>query len=259
MTYMVVDTDSYDVLLGLDFLIKIGAVIDVERRIIQMRKGPGTDVEVLPLTMVNLLQNVSSEVQECDAADTPKSAPPETLKVEFGKMSLYDSVENEQTNMSVSESDTDVDDDSDEGIQSAEPIDEESEFGNTKLDELVLKEGPQQILQLTLQDQADNLMREEISDVDDYADWLQWVSNAEEGRQISRQPERCAKVPALLQLHQVSGNEDHSKQSALSPRCQNMSTRWEEISQKIKIDHNLGNDEKEQLWKMLGGYQDVFA
>jgi hypothetical protein len=38
-----------------------------------------------------------------------------------------------------------------------------------------------------------------------------------------------------------------------------MGTRWEEISQKIKIDHNLGDDEKQQLWKMLGGYQDVFA
>jgi hypothetical protein len=61
MTYMVVDTDSYDVLLGLDFLIKIGAVVDVERGLIQVRKGPGTNVEVLPLTMVNLLQNVSSE------------------------------------------------------------------------------------------------------------------------------------------------------------------------------------------------------
>jgi predicted aspartyl protease len=30
MTYMVVDTDSYDVLLGLDFLIKIGVIMDVE-------------------------------------------------------------------------------------------------------------------------------------------------------------------------------------------------------------------------------------
>jgi len=27
---MVVDMDSYDVLLGLDFLIKIGAIVDVE-------------------------------------------------------------------------------------------------------------------------------------------------------------------------------------------------------------------------------------
>ncbi|CAM6040107.1 unnamed protein product [Sphagnum compactum] len=30
MTFMVVDTDSYDILLGLDFLIKIGAIVDVD-------------------------------------------------------------------------------------------------------------------------------------------------------------------------------------------------------------------------------------
>ncbi len=34
MTFMVVDTDGYDVLLGLDFLMKIGAVLDVERGLI---------------------------------------------------------------------------------------------------------------------------------------------------------------------------------------------------------------------------------
>jgi len=34
MTFMVVDTDNYDVLLGLDFLIKIGAIVDVERGLI---------------------------------------------------------------------------------------------------------------------------------------------------------------------------------------------------------------------------------
>jgi len=60
MTFMVVDTNSYDVLLGLDFLMKIGAIVDVERGLIQVRKGPGTDVEVLPLTMVNLLQRMNS-------------------------------------------------------------------------------------------------------------------------------------------------------------------------------------------------------
>jgi len=63
MTLMVVDTDSYDVLLGLDFLIKIGAIVDVERGLIQIRKGSGADVEVLPLTMVNLLQRVNSGSQ----------------------------------------------------------------------------------------------------------------------------------------------------------------------------------------------------
>jgi predicted aspartyl protease len=55
MTFMVVDTDSYDVLIGLDFLIKIGAIVDVEQGLIQVRHGPGINVEVLPLTMVNML------------------------------------------------------------------------------------------------------------------------------------------------------------------------------------------------------------
>jgi len=61
MTFMVVDTDSYDVLLGLDLLIKIGAIVDVERGLIQVRHGPGTKVEVLPLTMVNMLQKMNSK------------------------------------------------------------------------------------------------------------------------------------------------------------------------------------------------------
>ncbi len=126
-------------------------------------------------------------------------------------MALHDPIVNKQASMSVSEFDTDTDDDSKEGFQSAEPIDEESKFGNTELDELVLEEGPQQILQLTLQDQADDFMREEISDSDDYVDWLQWVSNAEEGKQINREFARCGKVPAVLKLHRVSGNEAHSK------------------------------------------------
>ncbi len=40
MTFMVVDTNSYDVLLGLDLLMKIGAIVDVERGLIQVRRGP---------------------------------------------------------------------------------------------------------------------------------------------------------------------------------------------------------------------------
>jgi hypothetical protein len=52
MTFMVVDINIYDVLLGLD-LIKIGAIVDVERSLIQIRHGLRANVEVLPLTMVN--------------------------------------------------------------------------------------------------------------------------------------------------------------------------------------------------------------
>jgi hypothetical protein len=70
MTFMVVDTDSYDVLLGLDLLIKIGAIVDVEQGLIQVRRGPGTNVQVLPLTMVNLMQrsDLKTNVYDGDTA-----------------------------------------------------------------------------------------------------------------------------------------------------------------------------------------------
>jgi hypothetical protein len=55
MTFMVVDTDSYDLLLGLDFLIKIGTIVDVEKGTIQIKQGPRNNIQVLPLNMVNML------------------------------------------------------------------------------------------------------------------------------------------------------------------------------------------------------------
>jgi hypothetical protein len=58
---MVINTDSYDVLLGLDFLIKIGAIMDVGQGLIQVMHGPRANVEVLPLTMVNRLQRMNSK------------------------------------------------------------------------------------------------------------------------------------------------------------------------------------------------------
>jgi hypothetical protein len=71
---MVVDTDSYDVLLGLDFLMKIGVVVDVERGLLQVRHGPGNNVEVLPLTVVNLLQRMNLGALEQEASITWKDA-----------------------------------------------------------------------------------------------------------------------------------------------------------------------------------------
>jgi len=72
MTFMVVDTDSYNVLFGLDFLMKIRAVVDVERNPLQIRHGPRTNVEVLPLTMVNLLQRMNSGALEQEVLTTWK-------------------------------------------------------------------------------------------------------------------------------------------------------------------------------------------
>jgi hypothetical protein len=55
MTFMVVDTNNYDLLLRLDFLIKIGAIVDVKKGSIQVRRCFRNNIHVLPLNMVNML------------------------------------------------------------------------------------------------------------------------------------------------------------------------------------------------------------
>jgi hypothetical protein len=67
MIFLVVDTDSYDLLLGLDFVIKIGAIVDVEKGVIQVRNKPRREVEVLPLNVVNMLHVLEgSEKEKCN-------------------------------------------------------------------------------------------------------------------------------------------------------------------------------------------------
>jgi len=41
-------------------------------------------------------------------------------------------------------------------------------------------------------------MKEEITDVDDYADWIRWVSDAEQGKHALPGAANCAEVPVLL-------------------------------------------------------------
>jgi len=62
MNLMVVDIDGYDVLLGHNFLIKIGIVVHVEWKLIQIQNGPRENVQMLPLNMVNLPQVLGNEV-----------------------------------------------------------------------------------------------------------------------------------------------------------------------------------------------------
>ncbi len=85
-------------------------------------------------------------------------------------------------------------------------IDCENEFGNTELEELVKSEGPQEILLLTLQEQADEFMKKEVTDSDDYADWIQWVSNAEQGKQVIPATSKHEEAPVLLQFQQVNSD-----------------------------------------------------
>ncbi|CAK9195607.1 unnamed protein product [Sphagnum troendelagicum] len=202
MTFMVVDTDNYNVLLGLDLLIKIGAIVDVEQGLIQVRRGPGTDVEVLPLTMVNLMQRSDSKTNVRDDANVLRHAPGNSDAVD-GLSSLWEHGTNEQMIAQESESDSDSNEDSNEGTQPVGPVDGESEFGDTELEDLVMLEGPQQILQLTLEKQAGNFMKEEITDANDYADWIQWAADAEQGKQTLPEATSAARVSVILQVQQM--------------------------------------------------------
>jgi predicted aspartyl protease len=256
MTFMVVDTDSYDVLLGLDFLIKIGAIVDVERGLIEVRHGPGPDVEVLPLTMVNMLQALNSKtLMQNDSRLAGR------FDVIVGKPCVDEDIKTQQLDARVSGSDSDTSEDSEEEHQQLRPISEESEFGDTELEELVLMEGPQQILQLTLQEQADHFMREETADVDDYADWIKWVADAEQRKQALFGGVTNAEVPVLLQVQPLNDAAPCSnfKDQTVYTSKPGVSSRWEDICQKLRIDQNLDELKRPLLWKMLERYQDVFA
>jgi predicted aspartyl protease len=201
MTFMVVDTDGYDVLLGLDFLMKIGAMVDVERGLIQVRHGPGTNVEVSPLTMVNLLQRMNADVMRSGTATFWKDAPAnQGGDVQFDQdQKTIDGGDDKSVSDSDDESDNDEFHDSESNP--LEQGDSNDEFVDAEFEELVNSEGPQEMLQLMLQEQTDGIMTEGNLDGDDYANWIKWSSDAEENRLSMRKSARDVLEPALLQQH----------------------------------------------------------
>jgi hypothetical protein len=80
------------------------------------------------------------------------------------------------------------------------PIEGESDFGDFELERLVMLEGPQQILQLTMQHKASDFMKEELTNVDDYADWIQWAADEEQRMQSLSEEANAAKESMLLQI-----------------------------------------------------------
>ncbi len=55
MTFMVLDTNGYNLLMGLDFFMKIGDVVDVGKGLTQIKNGLGIDVQVLPRNTINVV------------------------------------------------------------------------------------------------------------------------------------------------------------------------------------------------------------
>jgi hypothetical protein len=55
MTFMVVDTNGYHLLMGA-FLMEINVMVNVKKGVMQVRNGFNTYVQVLPLNMINLVK-----------------------------------------------------------------------------------------------------------------------------------------------------------------------------------------------------------
>jgi hypothetical protein len=232
-------------------------------------------VEVLPLIMVNLLQRMNSEALMHEATTILKNTH---INDDFDWIPDQDSaIMTKEDDASTSDLDTDTDgsEHCDWESHQLKQIDCEDEFRDTELEDLVRSEGPQEILQLILQEQVDGFMEEEITDADDYAGWLRWVADAKQCRQamyesthdvvvplLLQQPSQghTPSIPALLQVLQTKdGNLDCSPTEQLvSSNHDEMDIRWREICQRIRIDISL-DEEKQQLWKVVERYQDVFA
>ncbi len=205
----------------------------MERGQIQVRHGPGPDVEVLPLTMVNMMQSLNSEpLMQNDSRST------EGVDGLMGRPCVNEDTETQQLDAQVSGSNSDTSGDCDKECQRPKPISDESEFENTELEELVLMEGPQQILQLTLQEQADNFMREEITDANDYVDWIKWVADAEQKKQTLADGLNHVEVPVLLQVQQLNDAPlcNNFRDQIVSTDDPRVSSRWEDICQKLYVD-----------------------
>ncbi len=142
---MVVDTESYDVLLGLDFLIKIGAIVDVEQSLIQVRHGLRANVEVLPLNMANLLQrNLEALMWDVNVVleNTHMSGDSNiTIKILY----QYNPIMPKGVDAFALNLDTDTDNGEycDEGHHQVEQIGDENEFRGIEFEDLVLSKRPQ--------------------------------------------------------------------------------------------------------------------
>jgi hypothetical protein len=93
-------------------------------------------------------------------------------------------IRTKEDDANTSNSDADIDNSEcyDSEFNQLKQVDCEEEFKDADLEELVNSEGPQEMLRLMLQEQGDALMTEELIDSDDYADWIRWVSDAEQSR-----------------------------------------------------------------------------
>jgi hypothetical protein len=74
-------------------------------------------------------------------------------------------------------------------------------------------------------------MEKEITDIDNYANWLKWVSDAKRRRHTMFESINCEEIPVLLQVHEVEGGDFNNNSSKKLTSFDNdeINRRWKEI------------------------------
>ncbi len=105
-------------------------------------------------------------------------------------------------------------------------------------------------------------MNGEITEGDDYADWIRWVADAEQSMRDERTPKnmvtlvskqhRSTDTAAMLTLQQVMPTKNDESECTTTARLgssvqEERDTRWGEICQRIKVDRNLDEGRQQQL------------
>jgi hypothetical protein len=209
--------------------------------------------------MVNLLQRMNLETLMRESTTSWQST---STSDDLGWVADQDSIvviKEDTTSTSDSNTGTDGSEHGDSMSKPVKQVDYEEEFGDDELEKVVTSEGPPEILQLILQEQADGFMNEEVTDVDDYADWMRWVANAEQSKRamsestpdatmtlMLQQPglRYTSSIPTLLQAVQMKDGDFGRSTTELlrSSNQDEMGTRWREICQRIRIDDSLDEE-----------------
>jgi hypothetical protein len=153
MVFLIVDTDNYDVFLGLDFLMKIGMVVDVEKGVIQVRNGPSVEIELLPLTIFNMLQPISEQKSSHHVQDIAKGIWGLSL-MEQPQLETFipnNPDDDQEFDSSMNEFGSERKDDHDKILHENTLLMED--MMDQGLDDLIRDEAPTQIINLILQQQ----------------------------------------------------------------------------------------------------------
>ncbi len=116
-----------------------------------MRHGPGTNVEVLPLIVVNLLHSTNLGALELGTPATWKGTCADQDPDRMPEQGQASGTTEDDADTSDSDADTDNSECHDSEFSQLKQVDCEKEFKDTDLEELVNSEGLQEMLRLMLQ------------------------------------------------------------------------------------------------------------